>query len=116
MTLEELENLCWEWQVRLRLQDWDVKLRFARAYEIDGADARNVFQRNYKTSSIKIVSAEDIDPSRLHQPDVEQSLVHELLHLHFASIDNFSGAELVIFEQAIDLIAWGLVNAKRGGW
>lgn len=112
---QELEELCREWQRILRVQDWDVKVRFARVFEIDGADGRTSYQRSTKTANIRICDLGDEDKSRAHLQDAEQTLVHELLHLHHAGIDDFTGAANMVFEQAIDLTAWALVNLKRGG-
>jgi hypothetical protein len=44
--------------------------------------------------------------------DMENALVHELLHLHFAPLEDSSGN--LFTEQAIESIAPGLITALRG--
>lgn len=114
-TEQELCELCSEWQETLKLQDWEVGLAIAR--EIDfkrQVQAECSWVLPKKMALIKI-----IDPIDYHNEvflqDMEVSLVHELLHLHYAPFDNFDNESLecVCMEQSIDLIAKALVKLKR---
>lgn len=110
MALDELQVLCAEWQKRLRLQDWKVKVTFCRMRDMDDAyghmDTRNYF----KEADIQI--ADPVDRTDA-SPDIEQTLVHELVHIHFAQLETPEGYGLTMFENGIDLTAWALVNLKR---
>ena len=70
-----------------------------------------------KTAIIKILDSKDYlldsGPNCLYPQDMEQSLVHELLHLHFAAIDDYEGLKDIVHEQAIDQIAKSLIKVKR---
>lgn len=50
----------------------------------------------------------------LHQLDLEQTLVHELVHIMYSHQPKFRGNDYKTNEAAIDLTASALVAAKRG--
>lgn len=115
ITEERLNELCLEWQTRLRLLDWAVTVQFSRRHELDDADGDCDAQLTLKRAKIRVVCEQDF-VQFIEPYDPESILCHELLHLHFLS---FSPADWntptgVAMEQAIDLIANGLVRAKRG--
>jgi len=100
----------------LRLQDWDVKIRFSREEEV-GGDGRTDFNKQLKTATIQIVEEATFHTGVWKYTwDPEQILVHELLHLHFTEADfsEHGSPRYISLEQGIDLTAWALVRAKRG--
>jgi hypothetical protein len=107
---QELEGLCYEWQRILRLQDWKISIQICRMRDMDDAYGRTLVHRNWKEAEIKIC-----DPIDRKSPDddCEQTLVHELVHLHFVLATPDGGDSLCVFEQGIDLTAWALLNLKR---
>lgn len=111
MTELELQELCAEWQKRLRLQDWKVKVSLCRIRDIDDSYARMKTRNYFKEADIQIAEATDRPEA---DPDLEQTLVHELVHIHFTQLETPTGYGLTILENGIDLTAWALVNAKRG--
>lgn len=48
-------------------------------------------------------------------PDVEQTIVHELLHIYFAELDNSTNGSVknILWEQRVDFLADLLVGLKR---
>lgn len=115
LSLDELTALCAQWQETLRLQDWMVSLSIARARDMDGPKAAQVrYTIKTKTAAISILDPVDYPPSESFPHDMEQALVHELLHLHFAMFWSEIEDYEVSAEQAVDLIACGLVAIKRG--
>lgn len=114
----ELEAWVTEWQRRLRLQDWDVKIQVRRRYDMSLANAHGTctWELCKKLAAIEIMDPNDYDPgSWAWVNDVEKTVVHELLHLHFAPFASpDDGPADIAQEQAIDLIARALVDAKRG--
>jgi hypothetical protein len=69
-----------------------------------------------KAAVIRILKADDYESSVSIPQDMERSVVHELLHLHFATVspDEHPLAQIAQ-EQAINAIAQTLVDLKRGG-
>lgn len=116
LTEPQLQKLCPVWQARLRLQDWDVKVRVKRAADMGLGKKRACVtsQLLSKEALVEIQDPLDYRPS-VWPNDMEQSLVHELLHLHFAPFEaDEETAEGAAQEQAIELIACALVNLARG--
>lgn len=110
------EMLVEEWKKRLRLQDWRTKVTMIRQYDtIPTAAASCSPCLSLKSAAIRVVSEADHDLSVIKGYDMEQLIVHELLHLHFAPFmpDSDEGLMHAVKEQAIDLISEALVNAKR---
>lgn len=115
MTQEQLEALCAEWQRRLRLQDWDVKIRLRRRYDmwVETNQGECKHETLKKLALVNILDPTDYDPDNVWPQDVERTVVHELLHLHFAPFVGDYEQCNAAHEQAIDLIAGALVDAKR---
>ncbi|MDR3561248.1 MAG: hypothetical protein P4N59_07410 [Negativicutes bacterium] len=112
---EDLVKMCREWQEVLQLEFWEVAVRIARAHEmkLEGqAEVTWVLQK----ACAKLTMLDPVDyPEGPFKQDMEISLVHELLHLHFAAVDNFetSSLECKMMERAVDHIAKALVKLKR---
>ena len=116
MTQDELQSLCSEWQKTLRLQDWDIRARFVKHYRFPQSKQGEVScVEEQKTALIRILVPEDYEPDQEWPQDIEQTLVHELVHVHFiAFTDSEKGsAKDLALEQGVELTAWALVNLKR---
>ncbi|GIO36211.1 hypothetical protein J41TS12_10720 [Paenibacillus antibioticophila] len=116
LTEEELRIRCTEWQKILRLQDWIVVLEIKRGRDmpINNVCGSCSWELTQKMAAISILDPIDYPPDSIAPNDMELTLVHELLHLHFCSIEP-DGAS-VAGEQAIESISWGLIAlARRGG-
>lgn len=88
MTLEQLRSLCLKWQERLRLLDWDIKVRWARKDEEERVWGEVEKDVHAKTATIAMVSPKHPDWGKSDHPrDIETILVHELLHLHTAPFE-----------------------------
>jgi len=116
---EQLENLCNEWREILGLSDWDIKITISRAKEMFSEDTQagvNWVLRK-KTALIKILDPIDykVSGTTFWEQDMEQSLVHELMHLHIAPFDNSKEGSLedICVDQVCDIIAKGFVKLKR---
>lgn len=113
---EELQQACEYWQKKLRLQDWIVKASIRREKELKNREVAGECEWNLhkKMASVRILDPIDYPDDLMRDHDMEWTLVHELLHLHFAPIgrDSDENQEILI-EQAIDSIAWGIVNLSR---
>lgn len=121
MTQEQLEILCLEWQQRLRLQDWRVAVKIVPQYEIPGnwGECSRNTRKKIATIRVAFPTATDACVDHDFPEDPEVVLVHELLHLTFADFDVTNDGEVDPLvsqaqEQAINMIAGALVEAKRG--
>lgn len=116
-TPEELTALCREWQERLRLQDWRVRVRYSKEFEIDGKQARVDAKLYFKAAVIYINPfVENDDPDANYCP-IELRVIHELVHLHWEPIWPKCKRDSIAWdmaEAAVDSLAWALYRAKYG--
>jgi len=114
----ELHKQLAYWQRILYLQDWTVELRIVRQWEM--ADNQTLAQCEQhlqrKDAIIYVLHPQDLPglSSRFlngEECDYDISLVHELLHLHFAPFRNEN--DTTVHEQAINAISRGLVKVRR---
>lgn len=113
--VDELQTACEEWQKRLRLQDWIVKATISRSSDMkNGTQGHVNWVLQKKMATITVIDPIDYPTDSMHQQDMEQTLVHELLHLHFAPFDDeVDTPKEVAIEQATDCIAFSLINLHR---
>lgn len=111
-TSDDLAKLCLKWQRILRLQDWTIYIRFARHYEISANVAGEVdVVVLKKTARISIIEPIDYHNQAFCAQDIEKTVVHELLHLHFAQHD--AALTLTTEEQAVESLACAFVGLTR---
>jgi hypothetical protein len=119
VTIEELRERCTLWQKRLRLQDWDVIVEFERQVSLSKPHrcAENEYMWSLKRSKISLIDPVDAAAPGWFRPiDPELSLVHELLHLHFAPFEEEAGSDKQADQElAIEMIAEALVALDRAG-
>lgn len=111
-TLSEVKRRCAYWQRALRLQDWNVSLRFVTSEDIGSdtyADVEITPQKKY--ASVRMCLP-DQWPTRGHQESPEVALVHELLHLHLDAWKTQSAVEENQKEAVIDAIARAIVRDR----
>lgn len=120
LTEEELIDLCAYWQKTLGLSEWEIRLRVCgkeelclEPYEDDIFQvAQNTFSKTTLHSRISIIDHADWNSDFPH--DMEQSLVHELLHLHYWAFEpEFGSTEFMLWERSINQVATGLVKVRR---
>ena len=117
LTADELQVLCKEWQDRLRLNEWDIVVNIYRAREFynEGCIGENTWELRKAESIIRILDPVDYPENTRFPLDMEQVLVHELLHLLFAPFEpNDKTLQHDFMEQTIDRLAKVLVDMKRG--
>lgn len=115
-TDEQLQEKLKEWQKRLRLQDWIITAKIKRGRDLSNDSQANVhYVLPKKMATISIMDPIDYPPDSMVPQDMEDSLVHELLHLHFAPIsdDDDDDKYYTAMEQMIESIASGLISAIR---
>ncbi len=106
------------WQKVLYLQDWTVELRIVRQWEM--ADSGTLAQCHWyiqrKDAVVYVLDPQDLAgvASKFlndEECDYDISLVHELLHLHFAPFHREE--DETFHEQAINSISRGMVKVYR---
>lgn len=111
-----MEKLLKEWQARLDLNDWVIKLNEnVSPNDMQSQDACGecIGDTVHKTAIINIMNEKDYG-ERIIPFDMEKTLVHELLHCKFAIIDD-SGNDVVdrCIHQLVEDLAKALIKAKR---
>ena len=108
---EQLYDRLAYWQEKLRLRDWMVQICIKRERDFTTDDCNAEIHHNLpnKTAFINIMDPLDFD-DWLPQ-DMDWLLVHELLHLHFAPMDEEKNE--IAIEQAIESITYGLIRTER---
>ena len=120
VVLDEKQDLLNEWKIRLGLQNWNIILRYncePSDLELQEASGETSYVSSTRAASIRILS-EKYFGDRMLVYDFEEILVHELLHIKFAYLQNQNGTyESKILQekihQLIEDLAQSLVMAKR---
>lgn len=122
ITQRQLTALMKRWQRRLRLVDWKVRVKLVGKEEFDkrgavyghNADETYGFCEHLteaRTGFIWIVRPEELAEDDIEgRVDIENTLVHELLHLHFAPFADKHTDDDLLHEQAIEAITEALLK------
>lgn len=114
----EHERLMHEWQNRLGLQDWRIKLAdYCRPENMRLQDVSGDvdWTESTKTARIEILDKQFYG-DRIVPYDYEQILVHELMHLKLSLVsDMVNDLQARYMHQIIDDLARAFVDAKRSG-
>ena len=109
-----------EWQTRLGLQEWRIKLQTdCKESEMrkKGSSGCVEWTECNKTAAIEIMSKEEYG-DRITEWNLEETLVHELLHLKFSLLDDNAWNDEAFMpdryiHQLVDDMARALICAKR---
>ena len=91
------------WKPRLILSEWDIRVEITTSKRIGGLADCLAYPRR-RTARIRVAIDGHLDHADLH--DLEQIIVHELLHCYWPH----PGKHAHI---GVEAIAWALVNAYR---
>lgn len=88
-TQEEVDACLKEWQTRLFLDDWTIKVNLCPQHEMNLKDCsgENCFQMINKCAVIQLVLPTDDIKNRIQKVCHEKILIHELLHCKYNWID-----------------------------
>ena len=115
-TKNSQNKLLLEWQNRLGLQDWRIKIvDCCKPNEMQISDVAGCTEWSESTKAARI---EIIDPlyygDRIYPFDYEKTLIHELLHLKLSIVsDNVPEFQARYMHQIIDDLARSFVDVKR---
>ena len=96
------------WKKLLRLQDWEIEVKemIPDAEQEHVGEVAFVLERKY--AQISLLSPQATDE------DIEDTLVHELIHIHLAPFWPEEDAQKVVLaEQAVDSLARAFVALRR---
>lgn len=115
---KELNDCLKEWQERLFLGDWIIKVCLVDVNELPENAGYNNWIFEKQTSFIQIARLTDDTKARMTKAFQEVTLVHELLHLKFGlveNVDSYEGKFVEIHEhQLVEQMAKSLIMAKYG--
>ncbi|MGE0451785.1 MAG: hypothetical protein AB7Q29_19585 [Vicinamibacterales bacterium] len=122
-TVEQAQARCRYWQQVLRLQDWNVTVRLGRFHEMKSATAvAQVWTScTLRDAVITLLDPDDFRPDHdAAMRDMDDSLVHELLHLHMKDLgvmkadgDDPPTPPEIAEERAIAALAAAFVRLNR---
>lgn len=110
MKQKDLEALLKYWQDRLGLSHWDITIKFCSYIELEEAEGSCSPSPKRLLADIKV-----LDPKEYHKTDddrpqdIEDTVVHELLHCLFPELE-----DNVQIEQAIVRLSRALLREHRG--
>ncbi|SRR6266852_2570024 len=114
--IPDLDCLRETWQRRLGLRDWTVTVKLCRARDMDDEDSNGEVQilLNHRRAFIALRDPLDVKPEYHPENDLEETLVHELLHLWTEPLSlPDAGPRQVAEEQALNALAKALVALAR---
>ena len=102
------------WQDRLDLRDWKIQIRLVRPSELEPQTLGNIhWDTDSKEASIGVLSTYDYKlPWQAMLDDMEFTVVHELVHLHLASLPR-SEASRRVEEHAVNELADALLKLAK---
>lgn len=106
MTQKKLEQLTVKWQKRLRIQDWEIEVYLVDHLKMPDLMGHCANKPSLMCATIKV--ADDVP-----EDEMEQTLLHELLHVRFP-LSNRDSVDDLMFEQGIEQTAWALMEAYDG--
>lgn len=119
-TQRKLDSLRREWQKRLKLLDWRIGVKFAELEflkDITCTEAPiGACEHFAETKEAKIWVLQPTDWREEPDPrerDVEDTIVHELLHCQFAPFNSNNEVSRLYIEQTIEMLTAALVGLKR---
>ena len=117
-TVPALKRLMQFWKTKLRLNDWNVTVRYAKQEEFEDGDGQgqNNWNLHSRSSEILILHPDEYSPADYPNSvpqDIEDCLVHELLHLHLATWNTKNRAEEVHLEQAVEAMTGSMIALRR---
>lgn len=116
ITQKQANVLLKEWQIRLGLQDWRIKLVTnckPNEMELENCAGCTDWTESIKTARIEILD-KNYYGKRIVPFDFEKILVHELLHLKLCLVsNNVDEFQERYMHQIIDDLARALIDAKR---
>ncbi|WP_437623378.1 hypothetical protein [Sorangium sp. So ce1151] len=112
MLLPDLEQRLRWWQARLGLRDWSLAIRYVDDLNLDGQPVWGLCRRLVDNRTAEILIRTPADAAEL--AEVEETIVHELLHCLLAPLGGCEPASVAAEEQAVWALSPLLVQLGQG--
>jgi len=102
------------WQERLNLKDWQIRVELVHPSALEPKTLGNIhWNTDTKEATINVLSSRDYTlPLPEMLSDMEFTVVHELIHLHLASLPRSNATE-VKEEFVVNQLAHALLNLSK---
>ena len=114
---KQLNKALKKWKKILRLQEWDITAQISRAmhFNLEGVQGENRITLVSKQAMILLLDPIDYPDYSSFPQDMEQTLVHELLHCTMAELEpsDEDSLEYTVWHSTIDTLAKAFVAANR---
>jgi hypothetical protein len=110
-----VEDSLRTWQDRLNLNDWKITVNLVPSTALEPKTLGNIhWDMNKKQATIRVLSASEYKlPTNEMLDDMEFTVVHELVHLHLASLPH-TDASRRPEERAVNELARALIRLAEG--
>lgn len=99
LTKAQINALIKKWQTKLRLQNWNIKLTLADTVDdLKGNAGMMDWQTEYHSATIYLVR-------ELPRRDMEETVIHELLHLLLEGHKNPVCKDLPLYESGLNTLS-----------
>lgn len=115
-SIPNLEAICAFWQKVLKLQDWQISIKYERFHKMRDAKGALVWGTVTTIPSCKRAQVNVLTPSDCQgttEQDIEETIVHELLHIHINEVLRNREDEIAE-ERTINALAEACVLLRRG--
>lgn len=105
-----------EWKPVLRLQDWQICCVVKNIHNMpSGLLGYCDVCAQKRQAQLGFLDPDDVR-DMIYPPDLEQVVVHELLHCYTECVKDWNDmTDVTMLEQMVDGLAWTLVAMKRSG-
>lgn len=111
-----LAELVGRWQELLRLRDWRLSVAYVPNLAAhDGSPCYGLCSPFVDAKEARISIRDPQSTDGVGEFDVEETLVHELLHLHFAPLAENTASGVAAEEQAVWAITEAITKVKSSG-
>lgn len=111
-----LDAMVQKWARILRLQDWDITIAMVdkRDLSLENVAGEISWNREHQQAEIRIMDPSQ-RPADMMETDIEETVIHELLHLHACPFDTFEvdSAEYYALELFINRVSQALLKLER---
>jgi len=83
----EIDKLIMKWQNKLHLSDWKIYYKFVNFKRADNYPQKGDIEVKAQAKTVTILLKKD-------QPDIENTIVHELVHLILWDLDHYAEKQL----------------------
>lgn len=115
MNRPDLDTLLAQWQRTLRLLDWRIVAQYVPNLSTERGPVYGLCLPVVDSKTARIAIRDPQTPISDADPPVDEVMVHELIHLHFAPLAENTTAGIAAEEQAVWALTEALSQSKDAG-